>query len=52
MRGVDGYLVLASLSVSLLTDLPPDLVEVGETLRPAVEELCPLLARVVVQLQH
>ena len=49
---VEGYLVLASLSVSLLTDLPPDLLEVGELLGSAVEKLGPLLVGVVVQLQH
>ena len=48
----EQYLVRASLPVSLLYDLPPDIMEVGELLGLAVEELGPLLAGVVVQLQH
>ena len=39
-----NYLVLASHSVSLLTNLPPHLLEVPELAGPAVEELSGLLS--------
>ena len=57
MRFVRGYrlladLVLPGLPVGLLADLPPDLLEVRELPGGAVEELCPLLAGVVVQLEY